>query len=111
MSDIQNEREKEERILQMIRYEKLADGICLTMIGSIVLIFVVCYQRKRSTYLYCVPIWTLIWGITGIIAWWAGQAHSLYDNTKAWRVILMLVRSYSIGIVHWIFVFKYFSTS
>ena len=95
----------------MIGLEKLANGICLTIVGAIALIYIVCYLQKRIAYLYCVPLWTMFWGITGIIAWSTGQEHSLYINEGTWNKILMLVRSYSIAMVHWIFVFKYFSTS
>ena len=61
----------------------MVEGIVLVLIAGTLLIYVVCWMRKKSRYLIMIPVFTLLWGITGIVACILDQANAIYDNSTA----------------------------
>ena len=95
----------------IVQYEKLVTGAGLVIMAAILLFYVLCYMKLRSHYMLFIPFYTVIWGITGILAYFLDQDNSIYhDSTTAEKTTLM-IRLVSINMVHWIFVMKYYSTS
>ena len=95
----------------IVQYEKLVTGAGLVIMAAILLFYVLCYMKLRSHYMLFIPFYTVIWGTTGILAYFLDQDNSIYhDSTTAEKTTLM-IRLVSINMVHWIFVMKYYSTS
>ena len=94
-----------------MQVEKLVSGIGLMLIATILLIYVLCYMKLRSAYMLFIPFYTILWGISGILAFLLDQDNSIYNETTVDEKITLMLRLVSINMVHWIFVMKYYSTS
>ena len=54
---------------------------------------------------------TAMWGASGIMAFFLKQGNAIYDDSTPAEKITLLTRLFSIGVMHWLFVMKYFQTS
>ena len=94
----------------IMKFECLTVGTILLILGSIVLSYVTLYKRMWTRYLVIIPVFTVIWGITGIIIGF-NTTNSIFKDTSVFLRLNMMIHLYSISIVHWAFVFRYYKTS
>ena len=109
--DISSAKRNLQLTLYIVQVEKLVTGSGLVLIAAILLAYVLFYIRLRSHYMLFIPFYTVIWGLTGILAFFLDQDNSIYHETTVDEKITLMVRLVSINMVHWIFVMKYYSTS
>ena len=58
-----------------------------------------------------IPLFTILWGISGILAYFLNQDSAIYHESTYMEKLTLMIRLFSINIVHWIFVIKYYRTS
>ena len=109
--DISSAKQNLQLTLYIVQVEKLVTGSGLVLIAAILLAYVLFYIRLHSHYMLFIPFYTVIWGLTGILAFFLDQDNSIYHETTVDEKITLMVRLVSINMVHWIFVMKYYSTS
>ena len=109
--DIAKAKSHLELALYIVQVEKLVTGSSLVIIAAILLVYVLFYIKLRSHYMLFIPFYTMIWGATGMMAFFLNQDNSIYHETKVDEKVTLMVRLFSINMVHWIFVMKYYSTS
>ena len=100
-----------EQVLLIVQFEKLVTGSGLVIMAAVLLCYVLCYMKLRSHYMLFIPFYTVIWGATGILAYFLDQDNSIYHDSTTQEKITLMIRLVSINMVHWIFVMKYYSTS
>ena len=111
MNDIQEARDKLKQIVYYIQFEKLVTGIALVLIASTLFIYVVFCKKKKSQYLIWIPTFTILWGVTSIVAYFLNQVNAIYEDSSIAEKVTLQLRQFSINIMHWIFVMKYFELS
>ena len=94
----------------MLKLENLVAGIALISIGIVVLCYVALYKRMITKYLIIIPTFSIVWGITSIVIGFDGSS-SIFKDTTISEKLNAMIHLYSINIVHWTFVFKYYKTS
>ena len=67
--------------LYIVQVEKLVTGAGLVIIAAILLIFVLFCTKLRSHYMLFITFYTMIWGATGIVAFFLDQDNSIYSET------------------------------
>ena len=97
--------------LYFVQVEKLITGIGLLLIAGILLVYLLSKSRMKSCYLLMIPLFTIFWGISGILAYFLNQDNAIYHESTHMEKLTLLIRLFSINIVHWIFVIKYYRTS
>ena len=81
------------------------------LIAGILLAYVLCRVKSKSCYLVTIPLLTVVWGLTGITAFMLKQDNAIYHLSTPTEKLTLLIRLYSINMVHWVFVMKYYHTS
>ena len=97
-------------LIELLKLENLVVGIALTSIGVVVLCYVTLYKRMITRYLIIIPSFTIFWGITSIVIGFDGSS-SIFEDTTVSQKLNAMIHLYSINIVHWTFVIKYYKTS
>ena len=97
-------------LIGLLKLENLVAGIALISIGIVVLCYVALYKRMITKYLIIIPTFSIVWGITSIVIGFDGSS-SIFKDTTISEKLNAMIHLYSINIVHWTFVFKYYKTS
>ena len=77
----------------------------------VLLLHIMCRMDKLSIYLLLISLFTIIWGATGITAYVLDQDNAIYHHSDASEKLTHQLRNFSINVVHWIFIMKYYHTS